>query len=97
MVTRPSNHVTRQQAAAILAQLERTNNAAADRPLPDNTEDLLAYLSTLYPPRCYDPKTEDMEEHLKYAGKSELIEDLKYRLAEEAKVEGEPDETSDTD
>lgn len=78
LTSRPSNHVTRQLA-------ERFKETGA--PCPDLTETLLVWLEAAYPPQCYDPQRESLEQHLKYAGKVDLIASLRAQL--EARLEGD--------
>lgn len=46
-----------------------------DMPLPN--EELLAWLERVFPPACYNPREGTLEDHLKYAGKVELIESMR--------------------
>lgn len=43
---------------------------------PNFTEAQVAFLERLYPPRCLGPH-EQVEDHLRYAGKSELVATLR--------------------
>jgi hypothetical protein len=72
LIDRPTNHVTQQLAL-------RLHQAGA--PCPDLTEQQLAYLEALFPPRCLKPN-EMVEDHLRYAGKVELIAMLRAQLEE---------------
>lgn len=49
------------------------------RPLPKDTGTLLEHLDALYPPRCRKPKESELE-HERYAGKVDLIAELKARF-----------------
>ena len=49
------------------------------RPLPQDTGTLLDQLDELYPPRCRKPD-ESEREHERYAGKVDLIAELKARF-----------------
>jgi hypothetical protein len=49
------------------------------RPLPKDTGTLLDHLDALYPPRCRKPD-ESEREHERYAGKVDLIAELKARF-----------------
>jgi hypothetical protein len=50
---------------------------------------LLRFLERLYPPVCYDPRRGTLEDHLMYAGKAELVAELRetYNRAEEYEAE----------
>lgn len=54
--------------------------------MPEVDPRFLAWLITTLPPRCYRPGQETLEDHLKYAGKVELVEAIRMeherRLAE---------------
>lgn len=45
--------------------------------MPEIPEELLAHLEQLYPPRCYEPMTESLEQHLDYAGRAGFVQDLR--------------------
>jgi hypothetical protein len=49
------------------------------RPIPQDTGTLLDQLEELYPPRCRRPD-ESEREHERYAGKVDLIAELKARF-----------------
>ena len=70
---RPVNHVTREQA-----------KRAQERglPCPDLTEAQVAWLEVHFAPKCYEPTKENLEAHLKYAGKVELVAMLRAQLDE---------------
>ena len=55
----------------------------ADPTLPDIDVDLVKALEDLYPPRCYEGE-ERVEDHLMYAGKVQLVADL--RIAHDRQV-----------
>lgn len=66
-------------------------------PMPDIDEELLDYLEGLYPARCYNPMQEDLETHLRYAGKVDLITVLRASFEEQSEpvVTGEDIEGDD--
>jgi hypothetical protein len=72
MVTRPSNHVTQD-----LARRYREAGASC----PDLTEAMLVWLEEYFPARCLGPR-ETVEDHLRYAGKVELVAVLRAQLNE---------------
>ena len=72
MVSRPQNHVTKELGQRFLEK---------GSPCPDLTEPLLAWLEAHYPARCLGPR-ETVEDHLRYAGKVELIATLRAQLTE---------------
>jgi hypothetical protein len=45
--------------------------------LPPFTKEQIEALEASFPPRCYNPSRESVEEHLKYAGRVELIATLR--------------------
>lgn len=49
------------------------------RALPTDTESLLALLEVQYPPRCRRPGESELE-HERYAGKVDLVAELRARL-----------------
>ena len=51
----------------------------AIKPFPLDASDLLVRIDEEFPPRCI-AKDETLEDHLRYAGKRELIDELKLRL-----------------
>lgn len=71
MAVRPENHVTR------AVEQYRENASTPDAPWPDIEEDLIIRLESEYPPRCYDHRTESLEDHIKYSGMVELVAILK--------------------
>lgn len=48
--------------------------------LPALSTEQVLKLETAFPHRCYSPKHESLEEHMKYAGKVELIAQLRSDL-----------------
>lgn len=46
-----------------------------DMPVP--SEELLSWLERVFPPECYNPREGTLEDHLKYAGKVELIASMR--------------------
>ena len=48
------------------------------RPLPESVKDLLDDLEDLFPPRCIEPQERPDDAH-RYAGKVELVADLRRR------------------
>ena len=50
---------------------------------PTVSRTLVDWLEGIYPPRCYDVGNETLEQHLQYAGKSSLVQDLKTILEEQ--------------
>lgn len=69
--TKPRNHVTDQQQA-FLAGPDLTEK------LPVFSRESLEALEELFPPRCLE-RGESAEDHLRYAGKVELVGMLRYR------------------
>ena len=63
-----------------------SRTSIVETPVPD--EDLLEFLEATFPPRCYDPSAETLEDHLKYAGKVDLVQAMRlaYDRAEEARI-----------
>lgn len=47
--------------------------------LPSTVYGLIEELEDQYPPKCYDPTSETIEEHLRYAGRVALISHLRER------------------
>lgn len=82
--TKPRNYVTDQQAA-FLAGPDVTNK------LPLLSNEALAELETLFPARCLG-RNETAEEHLRYAGKVELVEWLRNRHTQWADEKAHGDE-----
>jgi hypothetical protein len=70
MATRPQNHVTR-AADARRANLE--TQSPGPGLIPDRVID---YYAAAYPPRCIRPG-ETLEDHLRYAGKVDLVEAMR--------------------
>lgn len=64
------------------------DSTPSELPLPD--EDLVVFLEETFPPRCYDPRSEDLEAHLKYAGKVELIQAMRAALSNAEKEHTPP-------
>lgn len=77
MASRPQNHVTRDMAKRLVGQGSQC---------PDLSELLVAWLEEAFPPRCLAPR-ETVEDHLRYAGKVELIAFLRAQLVD--RLEGE--------
>lgn len=50
---------------------------------PKLAEEQITAMEALWPPRCYDPKNETIEEHLKYAGKVEMVATLRGQFENE--------------
>ncbi len=55
------------------------------RSIPTDTESLLAELETTYPARCRKPGECELE-HERYAGKVDLIAELRRRLDKDPKT-----------
>ncbi|MCW2317129.1 hypothetical protein M2322_002683 [Rhodoblastus acidophilus] len=71
-----------------LEQQRKTQLKEEPLPPPPITPELVAWLLTAFPPRCYEgPRSETLEDHLKYAGKVELVEQLRNELEEQQKEE----------
>lgn len=51
-----------------------TSNAIDRHAWPDIDPDLADYLKRTFPPKCYDPPHETLEDHLLYAGQVRLAE-----------------------
>lgn len=47
--------------------------------LPYTIPELIEKLDEENPPRCFNPKREELEAHLMYAGRRQLIEELRDR------------------
>lgn len=74
-LNKPRNHVTE----------ALTKGHTRPVPMPDVPEDLLLFLEGLYPPRCYDPRAENLEAHLRYAGHVDLIAALRASFEEQTR------------
>lgn len=72
MRPRPSNHVTRAMEAA-----RSGDNKVPELPLLDRYQ--LERLEELYPHRCLG-RMDTVEEHLRYAGMVELVDNLRARF-----------------
>lgn len=76
---KPQNHVTR----GLASKLEHTGT-----PFPDLTQAQVDWIKANIPPKCYDHRSEVIEDHLKYAGKVawglELINQWEERLSVDA-------------
>lgn len=81
---RPSNHVTRALEAALSG-----GDKVPELPLLERSQ--LERLERLFPPRCLG-RMDTTEEHLRYAGMVELVENLRARF--EA-AHGEDDDGTD--
>lgn len=81
------------------ARLRELLKMATGQSLPDPadaprfTQAQVDWLERAYPPRCYDPALETVEEHLHYGGRAGLVQDLKAILA----AQGDPDAQDDDD
>ena len=70
MIDRPEN-------PAVRAARQRLLRVAPNRiPPPFIPKAVLDWLEASFPARCYGPRSETLEEHLMYAGKRELIDDI---------------------
>jgi len=49
------------------------------KPLPHTAEELIAELELAYPPACIGPQ-DSLNDHLRYAGRVDLIQDLRRRF-----------------
>ncbi len=49
------------------------------KPIPHEAKELIEDLEAANPPKCKDPN-ESLEQHARYAGRVELIEELRIRL-----------------
>lgn len=59
---------------------ERAQGPSGDAaPFPGISQELLRWLEGIFPPRCYQPGKETLEEHLLYAGASNLVVNLRAR------------------
>ncbi|MDG4856421.1 hypothetical protein [Mesorhizobium sp. WSM4982] len=84
--TKPRNYVTDQQAAFLRGPDDTEK-------LPILSEEALVALEALFAPRCLS-RVETAEEHLRYAGKVELVEMLRNRhtqWADDTKALGDED------
>lgn len=89
MPKRPINHVT-------IARDLRVSEALRSSQPPEAPEELLVWLETVFPARCYTSTDgETLEQHLLYAGKVDLIDLL--RSANEARKMGEEIDDADLD
>ncbi|MBK1871563.1 hypothetical protein [Taklimakanibacter albus] len=61
---------------------------------PDIPQGLVEHLQKLYPPRC-KRRDESLEEHMHYAGKAELTEQLAREMATQRSAAHELDEPED--
>lgn len=89
--TKPRNHVTDLQQAFLAGP-----DIVPD--LPVLSSEAIEKLEQMFPPRCLG-RNETAEEHLRYAGKVELVEWFRNRLSqyrEEADLQGQDDEAFDT-
>ncbi|RWP84740.1 MAG: hypothetical protein EOR11_19970 [Mesorhizobium sp.] len=86
---KPRNHVTDQQQA-FLAGPDLTDK------LPVFSRESIEELETQFPPRCLG-RGESVEEHLRYAGKVELVEMFRNRHKQWAQAQVEDDDGSDED
>ena len=48
-------------------------------PLPNSIPELIEQLDEENPVRCYNPKREELEDHILYAGRRQLIDELRER------------------
>lgn len=56
------------------------------KPIPDQTDALIEELDEMYPPRCFQPDQETIEQHLIFTGWRRMIDYLKeWRTATERK------------
>lgn len=73
---KPENYVTR-------AVHERAlGNATPRLPVPRVPSELVAWLEQQFPPRCYEGK-ERIEDHLRYAGRVELVASMRSTMQEQ--------------
>jgi hypothetical protein len=79
----PVNHVTRELE-------ERRKALLKEASLPLLDADQLARLEDAFPPRCYDHRSEVLEDHLKYAGQVELVQKLRTVFNNREPDEGDP-------
>jgi hypothetical protein len=89
--TKPRNHVT-DSLQAFLAGPDITPD------LPVLAAEVVEKLEQMFPPRCLQ-RNETAEEHLRYAGKVELVEMFRNRLSayqSEADLVGQIDEDLET-
>lgn len=87
MPARPDNHVTRAQQQAREAAF-RSSTAA----WPEIPEELAVFLAETFPARCYDHRSESLEDHLLYAGKVSLAETIRDALGPDVREARLPDE-----
>ena len=73
MISRPSNHVTRDMAERLAGQ---------GSSCPDLTELMVSYLEAQFPPKCFNPDTTTEAQHHAYRGKVELVAMLRAQLTE---------------
>lgn len=79
--SKPRNHATDEM-------LRRIPNGTT-LPIPEVDLTLLEFLEELYPPRCYEPGRESLEDHLKYAGMVDLVRMLRGSYEEQQQGDAE--------
>jgi len=65
---RPANAILKQRLASL--------GFKPDAPAPFISPELIGWLTAAYPQRCYTAVGENLEAHLLYAGKAELVQSL---------------------
>lgn len=78
---KPENHATRAMRDRLFA------SQAHPEPAPYVPEGLVQWLEATFPPRCYEPNQEKLEDHLLYAGRVSLIASMRGTV-EAQKVKG---------
>lgn len=74
---KPENYITRAARERILgAQTPAV-------PVPRVSEELIKWLEATFPPKCYEPAKERIEDHLLYAGMVTLIQSMKITMTEQ--------------
>lgn len=74
---KPENHATRAMRDRLFASQPDT------RPAPRIPEELVKWLEETFPPMCYDPTTQKLEDHLLYAGRVSLIASMRGTLEQQ--------------
>lgn len=80
MALKPNNYAVREALSRLMA-------TAISGPYPEVDETLVAHLEALYPPQCYTGDGESLEAHLLYAGKVQLIVELRNVLEKQSEEE----------
>lgn len=74
---KPENHVTRAMQHRLLGAQGTVT------PAPRVPEELVKWLEARFPPKCYEPSLEKLEDHLLYAGMVGLVASMRGTLEEQ--------------